>query len=362
MTAKQRLAGIDVFRGLAIYAVIILHIDEGIKILPPSWLRITDFASFCVPFFLAAAFYLAIIKLYTSQSPYPLCPRLVRLLIPYGVWSAFYLLYKSAKYAVAGEPNKVWALFQDPLSLAFFGGASYHLYFLPLLVTGTLLVKLVEFLIKRKITLKRIGLIVLISLLAYEMILVSGNGLKAPANVAFEPLLAVVFPEGNSYPPIRWLLVEVVWALGCLPFVMVAMLLSHPTVNKFYTKILSQYFILVIVIFLAFNLFGTFVLPKAVAEIGRGYTALSAAIALSSVLKENALIKSIGLCSFGIYLVHIFFVETFQSIAVRLYPDYVNSASTLTLLTGTTLVLLSSWIATLLLMRNKRLSQILYGA
>ncbi len=361
MKESQRLAGIDVFRGLAIYAVIIVHIDEGIKVVPPGWPSITNFASFCVPFFLAAAFYFAINKLYTSQGQYPLRSRLLRLLIPYGIWSVLYLLYKAAKYAAAGEPNRLFQLFQDPLSLIFFGGASYHLYFLPLLVIGTLLIKFVEFLITRKISWKGIGLMALMSLLLYEVVLSSGNGLKEPDNVPFASLLAATFPEGNSTPLLRFLLVELFWALRCLPYVMFAMLLAHPEVNKFCFKRFSDYSTFWLLVFLAVNIFGAWGLPDAAEEIVRGYTALIAAIALSKSIRVNPAIKSIGLCSFGIYLIHIFFIEIIQSIATRLYPDYVNSSSTFTLLSATTLVFLISWAITFLLIRSKKISRILYG-
>lgn len=362
MGTHKRLVGIDVFRALAIYAVIIVHIDEGVEITSPSWAKITNLASFPVPFFLAAAFYLAISKLYNSQAQYPILSRLSRLLIPYVVWSSLYLLYKSAKYMATDEFSRLSELFQDPLSLVFFGGASYHLYFLPLLATGTLLIKLVEPLIRKNISLKGLGLFGLISLVAYELILVSGNGFNVSANVAFRPLLAAVLPDGNSNPLLRLLLVGVVWSLRCLPYIMVAMLLAHPTINHLFLKVISKHPIGCLLTFFIFNSLGSLLMPQAVKEVVVGYTALTAAIAISSVLRDNPLIKSIGLCSFGIYLVHIFFVEIFQSIAIRLYPDYAINANSLRLLTASTFVLLSSWLITLLLMRNKRISQVLYGA
>ncbi|MBD1848391.1 acyltransferase [Cyanobacteria bacterium FACHB-63] len=359
MKESQRLTGVDVFRGLAMYAVIIVHVDEGVKVLPPGWLSITNFASFCVPFFLATAFYFAINKLYTSQGRYPLKSRLFRLLIPYGVWSLLYLLYKAAKYMVAGEPNRLFQLLQDPLSLVFFGGASYHLYFLPLLAIGTLLIKFVEFLIEKKFSLQGVGLIALVSLLVYQVILSSGNGLKEPDNVAFEPLLAAIFPEGNSNPLLRLLLVELSWALRCLPYVMFAMLLAHPKANKFCSMLSSNYSTFWVLVFLVVNIFGSWLLPDAVEEVGRGYSAVIAAITVSTLLKENTVIKNIGLCSFGIYLIHIFFVEVFQSVVVRLAPGYNSNASTAILLLAAALVFLVSWGTTNFLLKHKRLAQIL---
>ncbi len=358
MKEQKRLVGIDVFRSLAIFSVIIVHIDEGVKVLPPVWLQITSAASFCVPFFLSTAFYLAIKKLYESRSAYPLRSRFARLLIPYGFWSTFYLFYKTAKYLVIGESNKLSGLFQDPLSLVFFGGASYHLYFIPLLAVGTLIVKFIEILIRSKISLKIIGVIALISLLVYEVVLFSGNGWKAPDNVAFQPLLTALFPENHSNPLLRLFSVAFVWALRCLPYIMIAMILMHPIANEFCTKYINNHPVFWVLIFLIVNTFGA-PLPDGIEDVIRGYTAIIAAISISGVLKENSVIKSIGACSFGIYLIHIFFVEIFQSVVIRLYPDYTNSVSTNLLLLASVIIFLVSWLTTILLMRIKRLSQIL---
>lgn len=359
MKKPQRLVGVDVLRGLAIFAVIILHIDEGLQTTPVAWSKITDFAFFSVPFFLATAFYLAISKLYVSKSPYPLFSRLKRLLIPYAAWSMFYLIYKVAKYTVDRDPNRVLALFQDPLSLVFFGGASYHLYFLPLLLTGTLLVKLTEFLIARQASWQGIGLVTLVSVLIYEVVLISGNGLKTPGDVAFEPLLAAVLPGGNSNPQLRLFLVALVWALRCLPYILVAMLLAHPSLHERWLAFINKQPVLWLVIFIVFNLFGGLVLPQAVNEVARGYVALIAAIAISGRLTENALVRNIGLCSFGIYLIHIFFVEVFQSVAIRIIPSYNSNASTTMLLIASMLIFCISWGTTSLLLTNKRFAQIL---
>lgn len=357
---QKRLVGIDLFRGLAIYAVVILHTDEGISVLPPVWSWITDFSLFAVPFFLATAFYLAIDKLYRSQSPYPIRSRLVRLLIPYAFWTVFYLLYKVLKWTAAGESSQLFGLFQDPLSLFFFGGAAFHLYFLPLLFTGTLLLKFSEFLIRRKVTLRELAIMGLASLLIYEILLLSSN-IPNSSNILFQPLLMSILSVGSSNPILRWVSVEFSYLLRCLPYVLLGMLLLHPNARKFCLKLTTGHPALWLLIFFICNAFGSLLLPQSVYEIARGYTALLAAIALSNHLKDYDLIRNLGLCSFGIYLVHLIFIEIFQSIAVRIYPNYTDHINSATLIVISMVILLISWGVALLLMQRKNLSRLMFG-
>ena len=158
MEKKLRLTGIDLLRGIATYAVVILHSDEGIVVEPPGWAAVVQFSGFAVPFFLATSFYLATDRLYVSDRPSNLKLRLTRLLIPYGFWSIIYILQKIVKYALKNDFDKLLELFQDPIALIFFGGAAFHLYFLPLLLAGTFANQWAERLIKKKINIQYIVL------------------------------------------------------------------------------------------------------------------------------------------------------------------------------------------------------------
>jgi len=361
MDRQLRLIGIDLFRGLAILAVAILHVvDRGSIESIAGWQQITNFALFAVPFFLALSFYLAIDKLSVSPKPFPLRSRLTRLLIPYSIWSAFYLVYKVVKYSTAGEFSKLTNFVSDPLSLICFGGSAFHLYFLPLLAIGTVLIKFSEWAIAKKISLVGLALLCVGSFLSYEALLRSGNEYQIGVNQAFQPLVAAVLPAANSNPLWRSILVVIACIVRCVPYILVGKILTHPASKKFRLNFVGKYPVWCLLTFLILNIFGSQFLPRSLYEVIRGYAALLAAISISEVLKYNHWIEDLGTFSFGIYFIHLFIIEVFQSIAKRVYPDYIYQIDVAGLLMAAIIVVGISWTITSLLMRNKRLSSILF--
>jgi surface polysaccharide O-acyltransferase-like enzyme len=362
MDRQKRLIGIDLFRGLAIFAVAILHVVDGGSIASiAGWQQITDFALFAVPFFLALSFYLAIEKLYLSPQPYPVRARLMRLLVPYLFWSAVYLLYKIVKYGVAGEMSKLVNLFVDPLALICFGGTAFHLYFLPLLAVGTVSIKLLDLARFTSRSWQGLVLLGLLSLLGYEILLRTGNEYQLAIGCAFEPLFAAVWPPGNTNPILRLLLAIVAWGLRCLPYIFVGAILAHPNTSKFRLNLVERHPVVWVSLFVILNLCGDLFLPQAVYEVSRGYVALLAAIACSHSLKDNSLIKSFGICSFGIYLIHLLAIEIFQSLAKRIDPDYIYHVQSIVLLVAAIASVAISWLVISWLMKNKRWSQLMFG-
>lgn len=357
MLKQQRLTGIDLFRGIAVYAVIILHSDEGIPVLPAGWAWVLQFSYFAVPFFLATSFYLAIAKVYASGK-FQLSTRLQRLLIPYAFWTLFYLCYKAAKYWVDNSPERLYGLFQDPFALIFCGGAAFHLYFLPLLITGTVLIKFVELWNKNKIDLKVLIFVFVVSLIGYEILIVSGNDFNNISGVAFQSLLNSTLPNGNLNPLLRLILVVLAWTIRCLPYIFLALLLNHPRVNRHLPRFNQRNAIALLLIFLTLNIFGQYFLPQGIEEVMVGYAALLAGIYLSTILPESSMILNLGTCSFGIYLLHLLIVETLQIVSKRVYPILLIQPSLFSLLTVATLTFLISWMVISISFKRKVVSRL----
>ncbi|MCW6037245.1 acyltransferase [Spirulina subsalsa FACHB-351] len=358
----MRLTGIDLFRGMAIFGVVILHSDEGITVNLPLWTQMRIFASFAVPFFLALSFYLSCRKIYGSQGDYPLKARLTRLVIPYLFWTGLYLLYKLIKYALKGDFGQIVELGQDPIGLMVLGGAAFHLYFLPLLLMGTLAMKPLSPLTRhsRPVWLGLLGLGV--SLLLYHLLEVSGNNFVTQGGVAFQGVQRALGVDWHTSPLLRMLGVWVAWLLRCFPYIFMAMILASPKIYPKLERKNGLYCALVLVAFGGVNQWGGEFLPVVLYEWSRGYLGLLSAIALSPYLPSQGWLKNLGLCSFGIYLLHLFIVEALQMLENKIYTEGIFRHSSLNLLVFAAVVFTVSWLLTDWLMGRKILAKWMFGA
>jgi peptidoglycan/LPS O-acetylase OafA/YrhL len=344
---NQKLLGIELCRGLAAYAVILVHSgDENWGLATdPSAIDFRLHFYFGVPFFLAVAFYFLTAKPDIAYSASFWRSRLDRIVIPYAIWSGIFLILRVIIFTLSKQTDRLQELLGDPLSLVFFGGASYHLYFLVLLLAGTCLILFIPLLQKLKVS--NLGLFVLsaLSIALYQLLEASGNSFQLGADVAFTNLVSSLQINLKYHPLLRLFLVEIAWTIKCLPYLFTSLLLHQflPTLNKWrrLTTIGS------IAGFVAINIIGRLWLPGALQEIILAYTLLLAGISISSYFINTAtslLVANIGSCSFGIYLIHPFMMNIVKNMVAKISPELTNSISISSMLALSIPCFLISWL------------------
>lgn len=336
--SKPRLAGLDLCRGVAAFAVVILHADEGMTAQPAGWSAILNLAAFAVPFFLATSFYLMIQKLTTSHKPMAWKTRLMRLLIPYGFWSVLYLGLNILRLILKRHPDPLHKVLTDPFGLVFLGKAGFHLYFIPLLIIGTLITIAMQPLIRRRSSLLTRGGLVIASIIIYQSYRLLMFDKTAEVSV-FGDIIALVG-----------------YAARCLPYIAIALLLAHPAVQAKLSNSTTTFTSLTL--FILLNLISPPLWLRAVYEPLTGFSALLFALSISCQLKGNQLITQMGQYSFGIYLMHLAVVEVCWSIIQRIgwTTDSIFIPLGVAVLGFTV-----SWWMTSQLIKQKGLAKIMFG-
>ena len=162
---KPRLAAIEYIRGISMMGVIGIHVGSQYLSNPaanPHLIALFEiFTRFSVPifFFISAfgLFYnLDIHAPFNARHFY--VRRIKTVLIPYLVWSVFYILHDSLLYGT-GLPSPFYFC-----GLLFFGSAKYQLYFLVILLWFYLLMPLWIALVRR-LTLRGLGVLFVLQVL-----------------------------------------------------------------------------------------------------------------------------------------------------------------------------------------------------
>jgi peptidoglycan/LPS O-acetylase OafA/YrhL len=364
---KEKLLGIEFFRGLSTYAVILVHSGDktwGLPIDPSAIAFRLDFY-FAVPFFLATAFYFMTSKPEIAYSLKFWKSRFERILIPYAIWSFIFLISRVVVFTLSKKADRLQQILKDPLSITFLGGASYHLYFLPLLFAGTFLVLLAPLI--KKLNISKFGLILLsaLSIVLYYLLESSGNSFQLGTNIAFKSFLDFESIKIEEHPILRLFLVEIAWVIRCLPYFLIALTLNRLLANQ--NSKLQGNSISVLglaLLFLIFNFFGNLFLPTALQETILAYTLLLLSISLSGQFKTDVAAKltaSVGICSFGVYLIHPFIMNFTKPIIGKILPDFVDSISIFSMLCFSVPTFLISWFIVAYLTRNKTIAKYLFG-
>ncbi len=295
---KPLLVGVDWARAFAAFSVAAAHAPliattTGI-ITEDAAITLIDHMRFRVPFFFAAAF----VFISTARNPWTdaLPQRAERLLIPFGFWSAVYLtLHTGKNWFLNGDPR----VKDQDLGTFFLGSAAVHLYFLPMLFTGTAVAIFLRAALAR-LNAKMLFVSCLLSLGLSHVLRLSGNDFNIDGSLAFESWL------GPTQPMIsRMALVVVAWTIMILPYLFFGAWFRRFVLDWFSRKprpglatLLCGLNAFQICFFMSGELSATTLFLS-------GILFFSAAIAVSPFLPENRHIKRLGAWSFGIYLMHV---------------------------------------------------------
>ena len=367
---KNRLLGVELCRGISTYAVVLVHSGDQSWGLPiaSSAINFRLLFYFAVPFFLAAAFFFMSSKASEVHSARFWRSKVDRILIPYILWSSIYFVSRVAIFTLSHKPDRIRQLLEDPLSIVFFGGSSYQLYFLPLLFTGIFLVLLLPFLWRLKIL--WIGFLVLFSTILYEAVAISRNEFQLGiTSTAFSSLLQDLNVNIKQYPIIRFFAVEVSWLIKCGPYFLIAFLFKKLEFSTKISKASLSVSCGLFVLFVLSDTLGRQYLPSATSEILLAFTMLALGFVLSGRLnptgsQQNSFcccISNVGACSFGIYLIHPFVMNVVKPTVGKLLPRLMDSVSLYSMLTLSIPCFLISWLVVFYFSKNKFAGKYLFG-
>lgn len=364
---KTKLLGIELIRGLATYAVILVHSGDQAWGLPidPTAIEFRLFFYFAVPFFLAAAFYFLTAKPDVVYDAKFWQSKVDRILIPYAVWSTIFFIFRVIIFSLAHKPERLQLLFQDPLSIIFFGGASYHLYFLPLLLTGTLLVLFMPLLARWRINTLGLVSIAVVSTILYTLLEVSGNGFQLKdLSSAFGSLITNFKIDIEQYPLLRFIAIETAWAIRCLAYFSIAMLLNKLHFTQKISNSKTTVIVALAVLSVLSNTLEKQFLPGGLSELILGFLLLYFGISISSYFSNNQvvnLVSSIGSYSFGIYLIHPFVLYAVKPILSKIIPQLTESVSIFSMLMLSVSCFVISWAIVAYLTKTKLKTNYLFG-
>ena len=109
--------------------------------------------------------------------------------------------------------------------------------------------------------------------------------------------------------------------------------------------------------FILVDIAGSKYLPGALSEILIAYSLLVFGIATSQYIAQENVINNLGLCSFGIYLIHPFIKSAVEIVLIKLLPQVTLKVSILSILIYSIFSFLISWVLISLMQKNKLISQ-----
>ena len=375
MQTQNRLLGVDIFRGLAAYGVVLLHSgDSSWGNIDESVLYLRNFFGFPVPFFLATSFYFmarTFAKCGWQNAPHLriLKSKASRLIVPYIVWTIIYSIVRNIYLVVDNSHAEGQKMLDDTFSVIFFGGASYHLYFLPLLFTG-----IVTFVFLNTwfdwVHINKIIILLIVSLIVYEFIDISGNSFELGDNIAFQQLLYPYLENTNFSFVWRWISVELSWSLRCMPYIFFALLMqqAYSKSNKNLKYKLYEKLDLFIALMLILFVISTFLIKPiwsgTTNNLIVAYSLLIIALLWSKKLSGKLVEKiasSLGKCSLGIYLIHAMVIPMLKIIITKVFPGFMAEVSISSVIMLSIPSFLISWLMVALLIKHQLVARYLFA-
>jgi peptidoglycan/LPS O-acetylase OafA/YrhL len=363
--SEQRLLGVDLFRGIAAYAIVLIHSGDQTLGLPISqaalYLRLFFF--FTLPFFFATSFFFLLSKPEIDTPDKLWKSRLKHLVIPYLVWTIAYLIFRLSFFFKSGQIDRFWDLLNDPLGIFFLGSASYQIYFLPLLFVSNFLVLIPKYVPRIRTNYIITGFLALLSLGTYHWLMISGNAFRLHPNIAFYSVSQAIAWDFNSLPPLRLLLVEISWMLNCLPYLFVGILLAPlcTQINQWNSRdrLITAFFCGAIIVLSSPAIFPN--TPDILKNVLEANCLLILSILLSNYIKGGWVFESIGTCSVGIYLIHPFLMIGVRGLLAKMLPALSNEVSVLSIFVISMLTFIASWVVIALMMKNKWTAKYMLG-
>ena len=163
-TKKERLPAIEYIRGISMLGVIGIHVGSQYLMNPSSNVHLVALFEIVTRFAVPIFFFISAFGLFYNLEPgkqfdylYFLRRRFKTVLIPYIIWSLFYIIHDNCYYGY-GVPSLDYLI-----KLLFFGLAKYHLYFLVILLWFYLLMP-VWIKIVQRMTGKKLFLLLLLQI------------------------------------------------------------------------------------------------------------------------------------------------------------------------------------------------------
>ncbi|NJO95841.1 MAG: hypothetical protein HC775_12265 [Hyellaceae cyanobacterium CSU_1_1] len=196
-----------------------------------------------------------------------------------------------------------------------------------------------------------------VSILLYQLLMVSGNNFNLGAYDAFVHLFPIADWDNIFAQTWRCILVNLAWLIRCLPYFAIALLLQAILRKDTQWLYRPANITAIFLFFLLVDILGAKYLPNAVSELLIAYSLLLFGIAVSKYISNSNLITNLGLCSFGIYLVHPLVKSIVEILLTKTIPQVTQSVSITSMLIYSISSFLFSWLAIALMQRNKLISQ-----